>query len=101
MIAAHKCIIQSQQTCTSIMQDLVVKRIDEGLGLILEVPSEPAVTPGFVHISNVGDTKVDKLQQVGFGMNALLSNSLGFFQAYNTHVHFVKCMPSDGCHCTC
>ncbi len=46
------------------VQDLVVKRIDEGLGLILEVPSEPAATPGFVHISNVRDTKVDKLQQV-------------------------------------
>ncbi|KAL0048743.1 hypothetical protein WJX82_009925 [Trebouxia sp. C0006] len=46
-----------------VFEDLVVKRIDEGLGLILEVPSEPAVTPGFVHISNVGDTKVDKLQQ--------------------------------------
>ncbi len=69
-IAAHKCIIQSQQTCTLIMQDLVVKRIDEGLGLILEVPSEPAVTPGFVHISNVGDTKVNKLQQVGLRLCA-------------------------------
>ncbi len=57
--------VATSQPCTSIMQDLVVKRIDEGLGLILEVPSEPAVTPGFVHISNVGDTKVDKLQQVG------------------------------------
>ena len=52
------------------MQDMVVKRIDEGLGLILEVPSEPAVTPGFVHISNVGDTKVDKLQQVGLRLCA-------------------------------
>lgn len=46
------------------MQDIVVKRIDEGLGLVLEVPSEPTVSPGFVHISNIADTKVDKLQQV-------------------------------------
>ena len=58
------------------MQDLVVKRIDEGLGLILEVPSEPAVTPGFVHISNVGDTKVDKLQQVHLGLYADLLPSI-------------------------
>lgn len=48
-----------------VMQDLVVTRIDEGIGLVLEVPSEPAATPGFVHISNAGDSKVDKLQQVG------------------------------------
>ena len=48
-----------------VVQDLVVTRIDEGIGLVLEVPSEPAATPGFVHISNAGDTKVDKLQQVG------------------------------------
>ena len=46
------------------VQDVVVKRIDEGLGLVLEVPSEPAVSPGFVHISNVADAKTDKLQQV-------------------------------------
>ena len=46
------------------MQDIVVKRIDEGLGLVLQVPSEPTVSPGFVHISNIADTKVDKLQQV-------------------------------------
>lgn len=39
-------------------------RIDEGLGLVLELPTEPAPTPGFVHISNAGDKKVDKLQQV-------------------------------------
>ena len=45
-------------------QDIVVKRVDEGLGLALEVPSEPAVSPGFVHISNVADAKTDKLQQV-------------------------------------
>lgn len=46
------------------MQDIVVKRIDEGLGLVLEVPSEPTVSPGFVHISNIADSKIDKLQQV-------------------------------------
>ena len=43
---------------------MVVRRIDEGLGLLLEVPSEPAPTPGFVHISNAGEAKIDKLQQV-------------------------------------
>ena len=42
----------------------MVRRIDEGLGLLLEVPSEPAPTPGFVHISNAGEAKIDKLQQV-------------------------------------
>ena len=42
----------------------MVKRIDEGLGLVLEVPSEPTTSPGFVHISNTADTTVDKLQQV-------------------------------------
>ena len=41
-----------------------MKRIDEGLGLVLEVPSEPTASPGFVHISNIADTKIDKLQQV-------------------------------------
>lgn len=46
------------------VQDAVVKRIDEGLGLILEVPSEPTASLGFVHISNVADTKLDKLQRV-------------------------------------
>lgn len=75
------------------MQDLVVKRIDEGLGLILEVPSEPAVTPGFVHISNVGDTKVDKLQQVGLGLYALLSTSLASSK-HTTHM----CILSNACH---
>ena len=42
----------------------MVKRIDEGLGLVLELPSEPTVSPGFMHISNIADTKIDKLQQV-------------------------------------
>lgn len=60
------------------MQDLVVKRIDEGLGLILEVPLEPAVTPGFVHISNVGDTKIDKLQQVGLELCADLLPTISY-----------------------
>ena len=51
-------------TLCMVVQDCVVTRIDEGLGLVLEMPTEPAVTAGFVHISNAGDTKIDKLQQV-------------------------------------
>lgn len=47
-----------------LLQGNVVTRIDEGLGLVLELPTEPALTPGFVHISNAGDNKIDKLQQV-------------------------------------
>lgn len=47
-----------------LVQDAVVKRVDEGLGLVLEVPTEPTPSPGFVHISNVADAKIDKLQQV-------------------------------------
>lgn len=58
------------------MQDIVVKRIDEGLGLVLEVPSEPTVSPGFVHISNIADTKIDKLQQVRQCDDICTSNSV-------------------------
>ena len=57
---AAECLI----LVSKLLQDIVVKRIDEGLGLVLEVPSEPTASPGFVHISNTADTKVDKLQQV-------------------------------------
>ena len=52
------------QLTEAMLQDIVVMRIDEGLGLVLEVPTEPAVSPGFVHISNVADSKTEQLQKV-------------------------------------
>ena len=68
------------------MQDLVIRRIDEGLGLILEVPSEPATTPGFVHISNVKDAKVDKLQRV----LRVTSHALLPVTAFNCHAYVFR-----------
>lgn len=66
------------------VQDLVVKRIDEGLGLLLEVPSEPAPTPGFVHISNAGEAKVEKLQQVQRSLAGCQSQVL-FYMMYSSY----------------
>lgn len=55
-----------------VVQDCLVTRIDEELGLVLELPTEPAVSAGFVHISNAGDSKIDKLQQVRCAISARL-----------------------------
>ncbi|KAK9823324.1 hypothetical protein WJX72_001906 [[Myrmecia] bisecta] len=46
-----------------VFQEAVVRRVDGGLGLLLELPTIPAPSPGFVHISNVSDAKVEKLDK--------------------------------------
>ena len=47
-----------------LVQDVEIKRVLPALGLIVELPTEPSPTPGFVHISNVSDAKVEKLGKV-------------------------------------
>lgn len=48
--------------------EAVVRRVDEGLGLLLELPAEaPAttpLTPGYAHISNLGEDKVEDIGKV-------------------------------------
>ena len=46
-----------------------VRRVDEGLGLLLELPPHggaPALTPGFAHISNLSEDKVEELGKVRY-----------------------------------
>ena len=65
-----------------VVQDCLVTRIDEGLGLVLELPTEPAVSAGFVHISNAGDSKIDKLQQVRCYSCSSAAFTLGWSQVH-------------------
>lgn len=41
-----------------------VRRIDDGLGVMLDLPTAPTPLPGFAHISNIRDEKVVKLNKV-------------------------------------
>lgn len=50
-----------------VFEDAVVRRVDESLGLLCELPSSPgtaALTPGYAHISSVADDKVELLAKV-------------------------------------
>lgn len=52
-----------------IFESAVVRRVDEGLGLLCELPAEGQgalpLAPGYAHISNLADSKVEDLSQVG------------------------------------
>lgn len=43
----------------------LVRRVDPSLGLLLELPSEKGAEPtaGYVHVSNVSDDKIEKLEK--------------------------------------
>lgn len=46
----------------------MVRRVDEGLGLLLELPAGEGgapLTPGYAHISNLADNKVEEVGKVG------------------------------------
>ena len=52
-----------------VFEGAVVRRVDEGLGLLCELPAEGGgalpLAPGYAHISNLADAKVEDLSQVG------------------------------------
>ncbi|KAL3684900.1 hypothetical protein R1sor_002922 [Riccia sorocarpa] len=43
--------------------DAVVRRVDQTLGLLIELPSKPSPSAAYVHISNVSDGHIDKLEK--------------------------------------
>ena len=47
-----------------VLQDAIVRRVSPNLGLALELPTEPSPRAGFAHVSNILDTKSDKLEKV-------------------------------------
>ncbi|CAM6099604.1 unnamed protein product [Calypogeia fissa] len=44
-------------------ENAIVRRVDPTLGLLLELPSKPTPTAGYVHISNASDEHIEKLEK--------------------------------------
>ncbi|KAL4852689.1 rRNA biogenesis protein RRP5 [Chlorella vulgaris] len=65
-----------------VFSEAVVRRMDEGLGLLLELPAEaPAtmpLTPGYAHISNLGEDKVEDIGKRFRPGQKLRARVLGF-----------------------
>ena len=53
-----------QAFCSLLLQEAVVRRVCPNLGLMLELPMEPSPRAGFAHVSNILDSKSDKLEKV-------------------------------------
>ena len=59
-----------QPRWVQVFESAVVRRVDQGLGLLCELPTEGPqgglpLAPGYAHISNLADSKVEDLCQVG------------------------------------
>lgn len=51
-----------------VFEGAVVRRVDHGLGLLLELPAGEGgapLTPGYAHVSNLADDKVEEVGKVG------------------------------------
>ncbi|KAJ7541483.1 hypothetical protein O6H91_10G061600 [Diphasiastrum complanatum] len=56
-------IAPSSVTIGNVFENATVRRVDATLGLLLELPAKPVPFAGYVHISNVSDEHVEKLEK--------------------------------------